>query len=318
MKKVVVTRPSPEAAIDRLREHFEVEVLAEGEAERPGVLKRAFESCDAAFVLITETIGRELFEAAPRLEIVANMAVGYNNIDVAAAREHGVVVTNTPDVLTETTADLAWALILGVARRVVESDRFLREGRFDRWGPLMLLGTDVHGKRLGIVGMGRIGEAVARRGRLGFGMEVTYWSRSACPRAEAELDAARVSLDELLERSDVVSVHVPLVPETHHLIGVRELQRMKSSAILINTARGPIVDEAALAAALEDGVIRGAGLDVFEEEPKVHPGLLQRDDVVLLPHIGSASLETRTRMANLAADNILAVLGGGEPLTPVS
>lgn len=317
MKKVLVTRPVPQIALDVLGGHFEVEVLAEGVAERPGELERALADCDGAFVLITEEVGSAHFEAASRLQVVANMAVGHNNIDTAAAQVHGVTVTNTPDVLTETTADLAWALILGVARRVVESDSFLRAGCFDRWGPLMLLGPDVYGKRLGIVGLGRIGEAVARRGRLGFGMQVSYWNRSPRPDVEKELGAKPCSLEELLATCDVVSVHVPLNEETHHLIGRDEFQAMKPAAILINTARGPVVDEAALVEALEAGEIWGAGLDVFEEEPRVHPGLLKRKDVVLLPHIGSGSLETRNRMAELAARNIVEVLHGRPALTPV-
>ena len=317
MKKVLVTRPVPDVALQILGEQFEVEVLEEGAAERPGALEGALADCDGALVLITEAIGAGHFSAAPNLKVVANMAVGYNNIDTAAANLHGVTVTNTPDVLTETTADLAWALILGVARRVVESDTFLRAGRFDRWGPLMLLGPDVHGKRLGIVGMGRIGEAVARRGRLGFGMGVSYWNRTPRAGVEEELDAQPCSLPELLATCDVVSVHVPLNEETHHLIGREQLQAMKSGAILINTARGPVIDEAALVEALEAGEIWGAGLDVFEEEPRVHPGLMHRTDVVLLPHIGSGSLETRNRMAELAARNIVEVLNGRPSLTPV-
>ncbi len=315
--KVLVTRPVPRVAVDILEEHFQVHVLEEGAAEQPGALEVAVADCDAALVLITERFGRRHFEAAPKLKIAANMAVGYNNIDVDAAREHGVIVTNTPDVLTETTADLAWALILGVARRVVESDAFLRAGKFDRWGPLMLLGPDVYGKRLGVIGLGRIGEAVARRGHLGFGMEIVYWNRSPHARAEEELAARKVALDELLETSDIVTLHVPLVPDTRHLIGADELRKMKKEAILVNTARGPVVDEAALVEALEAGEIWGAGLDVFEEEPIVHPGLLDREDVVLLPHIGSGSLETRNQMASLAAQNIVAVLQGKDPLTPV-
>lgn len=316
MKKVVVTRPVPEIALEILEPHFDVVVLEEGEAEKPGRLAAALSEAHGALVLITETIGPAELDAATELEVLANMAVGYNNIDVEAAEARGVVVTNTPDVLTETTADLTWALLLAVARRVVEADRFLRAGHFDRWGPLMLLGPDVHGKTLGIVGMGRIGEAVARRGRLGFGMDIVYWGRSRSE-AESELEARYLPLDDLLETSDFVSLHVPLTDDTEHLVGSRELAAMKPTAILVNTARGPVVDEAALVRALEKKQIRGAGLDVFEEEPEVHPGLLGRDDVVLLPHIGSGSLETRNRMARLAAENLVEVLQGRKPLTPV-
>lgn len=317
MKKVVVTRPVPEIALELLEPLFEVTVLEEGEAEKPDALAAALRDAHGALVLITERIGAAELEAASSLEVLANMAVGYNNIDVEAARERGIVVTNTPDVLTETTADLTWALLLAVARRVVESDKFLRAGRFDRWGPLMLLGPDVYGKRLGIVGMGRIGEAVARRGRLGFGMDVSYWGRSPNEVAERDLGAERMKLEQLLASSDFLSIHVPLSEATRHLIGAAELRAMKSTAILVNTARGPVVDEAALVAALEEKQIWGAGLDVFEQEPEVHPGLLGRDDVVLLPHIGSGSLETRNRMAKLAAENLVEVLEGREALTPV-
>lgn len=255
----------------------------------------------------------ELLSQAPRLRVVANLGVGVDNIDLEAAAARGIVVTNTPDVLTEATADLGWALLLAVARRIVEADRDLRAHGFPGWTFLPPhLGVDVYGRTLGVVGFGRIGQAVARRGR-GFGMELLYFSRSRKPGAEAELGAKFVSLDELLSRSDFVVLCVPLTAATRRLIGAQELALMKPDAILVNIARGPVVDEGALVEALRRGRIRGAGLDVFEEEPKVHPGLLSLQNVVLTPHIGSATACTRRRMADLAADAVLDVLAGRTP-----
>jgi glyoxylate reductase len=262
---------------------------------------------------------RSVLEAGRgRLKIVANVAVGFDNIDVDAATEMGILVSNTPGVLTETTADFAWALLMGIARRTAEGERFLRAGKFKGWGIMMLLGEDVHGATLGLVGFGRIGQAVARRAA-GFDMRILYYD----PVIEADdvaarLGARRVHLGTLLRESDFVSVHTPLTPETRHLIGAAQLGEMKPTAYLINTSRGPVVDEAALAKALRDNRIRGAALDVFEHEPEVHPGLLARDDVLLLPHLGSATIETRTAMAMLAAENAIAVLEGRRPQTPVN
>jgi glyoxylate reductase len=246
------------------------------------------------------------------LKIVANMAVGYDNIDVAAATQRGLAVTNTPGVLTETTADLAFALILGAMRRVGEAERFLRAGEWKYWSATLLLGSDVYGKTLGIVGMGAIGKAVARRAR-GFNMPILYHNRKRDEAAEAELGARYVALDELLHESDVVSLHTPYSKATHHLIGPAQLRLMQPSAYLINTARGAVVDEVALAAALHNGTIAGAGIDVFEQEPKIHPHLLDAPNALLLPHIGSASIETRTAMATTAARNMLAALQGERP-----
>jgi glyoxylate reductase len=248
--------------------------------------------------------------------VVANMAVGYDNIDVGAARERGVVVTNTPGVLDETTADVAFMLMLAAARRLGEGERLLRAGKWEWWGPKQLRGIDVWGKKLGIVGLGRIGRAVARRGR-GFGMEILYHNRSRKEVAEKELGARYLDLDDLLRESDFVSIHTPLTDATRHLIGERELGLMQDTAVLINTSRGPVVDEAALAEALEGGRIFAAGLDVYEEEPKVHPKLLELEKAVLAPHIGSATIETRDRMATLAAENLAAVLRGEKPKSPV-
>ncbi|HEY2995583.1 MAG TPA: D-glycerate dehydrogenase [Methylomirabilota bacterium] len=256
--------------------------------------------------------------AVPGLKVVSNVAVGYNNIDVAAARKRGVVVTNTPDVLTETTADFAFMLLMAAARRVVEADRYVRAGNWKTWKWDLLWGADIHGKTLGVVGFGRIGRAVARRG-LGFGMRVLYYDTvRAEAAAERELNATAVDMDTLLRQSDFVTLHTLLTPETRHLINERTLRLMKKTAILINAARGPVVDEAALVRALSEKWIAGAGLDVFEEEPKIHPGLLLLDNVTLAPHIASASGETRIAMATLAVRNCLAVLDGKPALTPVS
>ncbi|MEJ7840538.1 MAG: D-glycerate dehydrogenase [Rubrobacter sp.] len=314
-EKVLVTREIPEAGLRPLR-NFDLTVLSEAPPARDELLEAAW---GAVGVLsnVTEKIDAEFMDAAgDGLKVVANMAVGYDNVDVEAAKERGVVVTNTPGVLDETTADTAFMLLLAAARRLGESERTLRAGNWKWWGPKLFVGVDVWGKKLGIVGMGRIGQAVARRGK-GFGMEILYHNRSPKEDAEQELDARYVDLDELLETADFVSVHTPLTEETEHLIGAEELDKMKPTAVLVNTSRGPVVDEEALANALADGSIFAAGLDVYEEEPKVHPKLLQLENAVLAPHIGSGSAETRDRMAVLAAENIVAVLSGGEPKTPV-
>jgi len=266
---------------------------------------------------ITDTIDDEVL-ATPGLQVVSNVAVGYNNIDVAAAKRRGVVITNTPDVLTETTADFAFALLMAAGRRIVEADRFVRSGEWTTWKWDLLWGADIHGKTLGILGFGRIGRAVARRA-LGFSMKVLYHDASRFPAdVERELNATYVDKDTLLRESDFLSLHVLLSAETRHLIDERALRSMKKTAILINAARGPIVDEAALARALSEKWIAGAGLDVFEEEPKVHPALLPLPNVVMAPHIASASLDTRIAMSTLAVKNCLAVLDGKAPITPVT
>jgi glyoxylate reductase len=265
--------------------------------------------------LLTERIDADLLTAAPRLRAVANCAVGYDSIDLAAATAHGIVVTNTPDVLTETSADLAFALLLAAARRVAEGDRLVRSGNWRGWAPDQLLGTDVHGATLGIVGLGRIGAAVARRAQ-GFGMRVLYAQRHRLRRPPA--GAVYVSLPRLLAQSDFVSLHVPLTPATRHMIGVRQLTRMKRTAILVNTSRGPVVDQRALAHALTTGRIAGAGLDVYEREPEVPAALRALSNVVLTPHVASATTATRRRMATLAARNLAAALAGREPPNRVS
>jgi glyoxylate reductase len=283
---------------------------------KPALIDR-LKNKDGLICQIVSVIDDEVLAAVPTVKVVANVAVGYNNIDVAAARRRGVIVTNTPDVLTETTADFAWALLMATARRVLEADRYARSGQWDRWQWDLLWGVDVHGKTLGVVGFGRIGRAVARRA-LGFNMRVLYQDAvRADAAAETELRATQVDLDTLLRESDFVTLHTPLLPETRRLMGERTLRLMKKSAILVNASRGPVVDEAALVRALQERWIAGAGLDVFEEEPKIHPGLAPLPNVVLAPHIASASRDTRLAMAALAVRNCLAVLDGKPPLTPV-
>jgi glyoxylate reductase len=280
-------------------------------------LIRRLQGKDGLICHIISTIDDEVLGASKSLKVVANVAVGYNNIDVGAANRRGIVVTNTPDVLTETTADFAFTLLMAAARRVVEADQYARSGQWKAWKWDLLLGSDIHGKTLGVVGFGRIGRAMARRG-LGFGMRVLYYDTVRADAAtEGELNATATDLDTLLRESDFVSLHTLLSPETRHLINERTLRLMKKSAILVNAARGPVVDEAALAKALAERWITAAGLDVFEEEPKIHPGLLALNNVTLAPHIASGSVETRIAMATLAVRNCLAVLDGQPPLTPV-
>jgi glyoxylate reductase len=269
-------------------------------------LLRRVHHASALLPILGDRVDKELLEAAPRLRVVANHAVGYDNVDVPACSARGVWVTNTPDVLTDATADLAWALILALARRLREGERMLRAGEFRGWAPTMLLGRELRGRTLGILGYGRIGRAVARRAE-GFGMRVLFTAHGG-----------GVALEELLEQSDVLSIHCPLNPQTRHLIGPAELLRMKRGSFLVNTARGPIVDEAALVAVLESGHLGGAALDVFENEPAVHPGLIRREDVVLLPHLGSATRETREKMARIALEQVERVLRGERPTTSVN
>jgi glyoxylate reductase len=270
----------------------------------------------AAITLLTEKVDDELLDGAgPDLVIVANYAVGFDNIDVEACTRRGVLATNTPDVLTETTADTAWALMMGAARRITEGDRFLRSRTSWIWGPEMMLGQDVHGKVLGIVGFGRIGQAVARRGK-GFGMAVRYHDPfRPSSDVERDLGAEYRELDELLAESDFVSIHVALTPETRHLFDRERLRRMKPTGVLVNTSRGPVIDEAALVEALREGDLFAAGLDVFENEPEVHPGLLEIDTAVVIPHLGSATVETRDAMGFLAVENVTAALEGRRPPT---
>ncbi|HEX5848468.1 MAG TPA: D-glycerate dehydrogenase [Rubrobacter sp.] len=314
--KVLVAREIPEAGL-RVLEPFDTTVLHERPPERDELLE-AVRGVSGVLSTATETMDGEVMDAAGEgLRVIANMAVGYDNVDVEAAGERGIIVTNTPGVLDETTADVAFMLLLAAARRLGEAERLLRAGGWEWWGPKQLMGRDVWGKKLGIVGFGRIGQAVARRAR-GFGMEILYHNRSRKEEAEREIEARYMQLGDLLEAADFVSIHTPLTPETTHLIGADELDGMKPEAVLVNTSRGPVVDEAALAEALADRRIFAAGLDVYENEPEVHPKLLELENVVLAPHIGSASVETRDRMATLAAENLAAVLRGESPKTPVN
>ena len=315
-RKVLVTREIPEAGLKPL-EDFDVTILSEAPPERDELLEAA-SGAEGVLSTVTEKIDGEFMDAAGEgLKVIANLAVGYDNVDVEAANERGVIVTNTPGVLDETTADVAFMLLLAAARRLGEAERTLRAGKWEWWGPKLFMGPDVWGKKLGIIGLGRIGQAVARRTE-GFDMEILYHNRSRKEEAESELGARYMDLGELLETADFVTIHTPLTDETQHLSGQAELHKMKSEAVLVNTSRGPVVDEGALADALAEGRIFAAGLDVYEEEPKVHPKLLELENVVLAPHIGSGSIETRNKMAALAAENLAAVLRGEQPKTPVN
>jgi gluconate 2-dehydrogenase len=316
---VLVARKVFPEVVQRLAQHFEVEDNPEDRIYTPQELTQRLQGKVGAFVTLSERIDAALLDAHPQLRAVCNMAVGYNNIDVAACTARGVLVSNTPDVLTETTADFGFALMMATARRITESERFLREGRWDRWAYDMFAGSDLHGATLGILGMGRIGQGIARRGALGFDMKVVYHNRSRLPaEAEAPINARWVDKEALLRESDHLVVVVPYSAATHHTVGAAELALMKPTATLTNIARGGVVDDAALALALEEGRIAAAGLDVFEGEPQVHPQLLARRNVVLTPHIASASVATRRAMADLAADNLIAALTGGVPPTPVN
>lgn len=275
----------------------------------PVELKEAVKDADAILSILTERVGPELMDAAPRLRVISNMAVGFDNIDVKEASKRGIAVCNTPGVLTETTADFAFALMMAVARRMIEAHQMVERGEFEWWGPQLLMGADIHGGTLGIIGFGKIGQAMARRAQ-GFGMKVLYSGRTA---PESSPLGEKVSQQSLLENSDFVSLHVPYRDSTHHLLGKPEFQLMKSSAFLINTARGPVVNETELVDALQHREFAGAALDVFEEEPSVHPGLLKLSNVVLAPHVASASVATRSLMARMAAENLLACLKGEEP-----
>jgi glyoxylate reductase len=314
MSRVFVTLPLPSPGIDMLRERFDVTMM-EAEGMPAETLKRHIAQADPIGIvgMVNVPITDDIMSAAPHLRVVANYAVGFNNVDVAAATRRGVLVTNTPGVLTEATADLAFALLLSVARRVVESDRFLREGKFKGWKADLLLGSDVYGQTLGIVGFGRIGQAMARRG-LGFNMSILYSdARRAGPEVESELRAQYVPLDELLRKADYVTIHADLNDQTRHMISERELKLMGPDHYLINAARGPIVDEKALVRALKEGWIKGAGIDVYEKEPQTEPGLTDCWNAVLLPHLGSATVTARAAMAETAAKNLIVAVDGQRP-----
>lgn len=309
---VYVTRMLPQPAMDLLAEHCDVEVNPEDRVLHRSELLEKVQGRDAVIPLLTDTIDAEVFDAAKNAKIFANYAVGYNNIDIPAATARGILVSNTPGVLTDATADMAWTLLMAAARRVVEGDKFTRAGRFKGWGPMMLLGQEVTGKTLGIIGSGRIGSEFALRAE-GFRMRIIYTDIKPNPAMEAETGALFVDQETLLQEADFVALHVPLTPETHHLISEKELKMMKKSAVLVNTSRGPVIDEIALARALKAGEIWAAGLDVYEWEPEITPDLLELDNVVLLPHIASATFETRTKMGLMAVENVLAAMRGEQP-----
>lgn len=313
--RIYITRQIPQPALDRLAEaQFEYEVYPEDRAIPRDVLLSEISGRDGILCILTDIIDREVFDRAGQAKIFANYAVGYNNIDIHEASRRGIAVTNTPGVLTDATADLGWALLFATARRVVESDAYLRAGRFEGWSPTLFLGQDITHATLGVVGLGRIGKAFAQRAAA-FQMKILYNSKSPDEEFEQAYphEIHQVDLDTLLQQSDFVSLHVPLTPETRHLIGEPQLRQMKQHAILINTSRGPVVDEAALVTALQEKWIAGAGLDVFEEEPEVHHGLISLPNTVLLPHLGSATTQTRTRMGLMAVENIIAFFSGKRP-----
>lgn len=311
--KVYVTRELPERGLKIIKKHFDAEIWPEYAPPPKKVITEKARNVDALATLLSDKIDAEVFDAAPKLKIVAQMAVGFDNIDIPEATKRGIYVTNTPEVLTDTTADFAWALLLAVARRVVEADKYVRSGQWKvGWHPMMLQGRDVHGATLGIIGAGRIGFAVAKRAT-GFDMKILFYD--VVPRPEMEkLGAKKVDMDTLLRESDFVSIHVPLMKETYHLINEEKLKLMKKTAYLINNSRGPVVDEKALYKALKEGRIAGAALDVFEQEPTpLDNPLLKLDNVVVAPHISSASYETRSRMAEMVAENLVAFFNGEKP-----
>jgi len=311
--KVYVSYWLPEAPMAILRQHHTVVANDAPQLPSPDELVAQLNDADAFLCVGSRVDKAVLDQVGPRLKIIANWGVGYNNIDAAYAGEKGIMVTNTPDVLTETTADMGWAILMAVARRVVESDKYVRAGEFHGFKPFNMLGSDVWGKTIGIVGLGRIGQAVGRRAK-GFGMKVLYYDlQPARPEIEQELGAQFTDIDTLVADSDFVSLHCPLTDETHHIIDARRLSLMKPTAFLVNIARGPVVDEQALLQALLDKKIAGAALDVFEKEPEVTPGLMELPNVVLTPHTGSGSWETRTNMAHVSVKNILAALNGETP-----
>ncbi len=312
--RVYLTRPIPDAGIEMLREQIsDFHMNEEDRVLSREELKQAVKGCDGILSLLTDKMDADVMDAAgPQLKVIANYAVGFDNIDLQAATERGILVTNTPGVLTDATADFAWALLMATARRIPESERYARAGKYRAWGPKLFLGGDFVGRTLGIVGAGRIGSAMAKRAT-GWNMRILYTDVQPNPNIEKEVGAQFVDMDTLLKESDYISIHVPLTPETHHLIDEAALRKMKPTAYLVNTSRGPVIDEAALARALKEKVIAGAGLDVFEEEPKIHPDLLELENVVITPHIASATHETRNKMATMAATNLIEALRGNRP-----
>jgi glyoxylate reductase len=316
--RVLITRWMPDAALTIVREQCELQYDASDRQLSPDELVREVAGKDGLLCVVTDRVDDAVLASSPALKVVSTVAVGYDNIDVAAATARGVAVANTPGVLTESSADLAWGLLFSIARRITEGDRYIRAGKWREWKLMLMAGHDVYGQTLGIVGMGRIGQAVARRAR-GCGMRILYHNRQRLDASiEAEFEAVWMPLPELLEQADFVSLHVPLSPATTRFIGETELRRMKPTAYLINTARGAVVDEQAVIRALQEGWIAGAALDVFEREPDVPLALRELENVVLVPHVGSASVATRTRMAVMAAENLMAVLRGDQPSNVVN
>jgi glyoxylate reductase len=318
--KVVVTRQIPETGIEILKKAgFEVSVSSKDGVLTRDELKEFVKGADAILSLLTDKIDAEILEAAgPQLKIVANYAVGYDNIKVDDCKSKNVIVTNTPGVLTETVAEHAIGLLFAVAQNIPQADKYTREGKFVGWGPMLFLGTDIRNKTIGIIGLGRIGLEMVKRLKDGFGVNFIYYDLKRNEAAEKEFGVQFVSLEDLMKTSDFVSIHVPLTPETKHLIGEKELRLMKKTAYLINTSRGAVIDEIALVKILQEKIIAGAGLDVYENEPKLSEGLAELDNVVLLPHIASASIGTRSKMSEMAATNIVEVLSGKSPVNPIS
>jgi len=317
MAKVFVTRKIPDAGLDLLKEKYEVEVFSNTKNPTKEQLIEKAKEADALIPLLGDEIDEEVINKCSNLKIIANYAVGYDNIDLKAAEENDIYVSNTPDALTETTADMTWTLLMAAARRVIESDKYVRDLKFESWGPELLLGQKVYGKTIGIIGFGRIGQAVAKRAA-GFDMEILYNKRTPLSdKEEKELKASYADLPDLLKRADFVTINAALNESTYHLIDKEELKMMKSCAVLVNTGRGPIINEKVLAEALADKEIFAAGLDVYEEEPEVHPKLLELDNVVLTPHTGSATVDARNKMAEMAAANVIAVLSGSKPVNQV-
>ncbi|MEO0184538.1 MAG: D-glycerate dehydrogenase [candidate division WOR-3 bacterium] len=306
--RIFITRQIPQTALDLLHKYFQVEMFGEDRPIKKTELKRAIKNKTGLISLLTDSIDKEVMDSAPMLRIIANYAAGYNNIDVAEATKRGIMVTNTPGVLTETTADLTFGMILAICRRIPEAERFLRKGNFKGWAPMLFLGADVHHKTIGIIGMGRIGRAIARRA-LGFGMKILYYDKIRLPLdQEIKLCINYKPINYILKNADFVTIHTPLTKETHHLISHREFDQMKRTAFIINTARGPVIDETALVKALKNKKISGCALDVFENEPRVSKELLKMTNALLLPHIGSATLETRTNMAMMCAQSLITAL----------
>lgn len=316
--KILVTNPIPKQGIDMLAEKFDMEMGINKDISSQNAIIHKISNKQVLLPLLTESITDKVMDAAPELKIISNYAVGFNNIDLDAATERGILVTNTPGVLTETTADCAFAMMMAIGRRICESERFTRLGKFNGWEPLMFLGQDIHQKTLGIIGFGRIGMAMAKRG-LGFDMKILYYNRSRLDASvEKQYNATYVSLNKLLKKSDYVSIHAPMTPDTHHLISHSEFNIMKKSACIVNTARGPLIDEKALIEALQEKKIFGAALDVFENEPDIPSEFKDLENVLIVPHIGSATFETRSKMAKIAAQNIINVFEGKAPISLVN